>query len=262
MTTLAAAMLEVARIVGSPVGGTSTAAGTTATLIDTGRVESDNYFNDGTIWFTSGDLVGLVARITDYTLSSGTITFDTQAKAPGSGKTYRALNGDFPETILMDAVNDALKNIGAIPVRDTTLVSVADQEEYDLPTGVYNVRMVEIAQSTTEPYSWMEHNNWDEIEGHLVFDPFDTLRDDGMTIRLTYQPLPDVLDAGADEISDQIPLERLAWEGAVYALRWRLKRVKNDPIAVAQLNEALQMQKLMEGKHPVPRLDIGMKYSW
>ena len=75
MTTLFDATLALAKILTTVPEGTATGGGTT-TLVDSSRTEPVDHFNDGTIWFKSGNNIGLSTKVTDYA-ANGTFTHAT-----------------------------------------------------------------------------------------------------------------------------------------------------------------------------------------
>jgi hypothetical protein len=158
---------------------------------------------------------------------------------------------------LRQAVNAALQNLGPAPDKDTSLVSVAYQQVYDLPAGVYNVRRVEVRESESEPYNPQLHLNWDERNGKLLFDPWHEPKQSGCTIELTYQPnTVTEPDEDADTISDYIHPDLLKWTAAVHALEWRLRRVEgDDPTVPVLLNRAISQAEIMKQAHPIPKME-------
>jgi len=75
VTTLFDATLALAKILTTVPEGTATGGGTT-TLVDSSRTEPVDHFNDGTIWFKSGNNIGLSTKVTDYA-ANGTFTHAT-----------------------------------------------------------------------------------------------------------------------------------------------------------------------------------------
>lgn len=263
MATLFSATLDLAKILGNVVESTTSAAGTTATLIDTGfprTAPPDDAYNGGTLWFISGALAGKTAVVTDWTQSSKTFTFATQTAAPGSGSRYAFLDKDYPRDVLRNAVNSAVQSIGGVVDTYTlaTFVTVANQEAYALPAGVYNVKRVEIATSTSSPYSYRKHHHWTEKDGYIYLDRGFEEGSAGYGIRLTYivQPSELTTDTGTTgTISDYIHPDLLKWTAAVYAIQWRIYALGDtNPILERRLAYAIQMEELMRQRHPVQKM--------
>jgi len=157
MTTLASATLELAKILMYYQSGTATgpvhASASATTLVDTARTEPDDNWNGGTIWFTGGSPAlssGKSRTITDFVLSTFTLTYQTTTTLNEAGDTYTVATREYPKGILVDCINRAQRSIGNVTRENTALVSVANQEEYVLPSGVRNVTRVEIASGNAE----------------------------------------------------------------------------------------------------------------
>lgn len=83
------------------VDGTTTSAGSTVSVIDSGRTAldaakpgiADDYYLGGYMTITSGPAYGQTQQISAYTASSGTFTTGAFNIAPGSGATYRVAVG-------------------------------------------------------------------------------------------------------------------------------------------------------------------------
>ena len=215
-------------------------AGSTTTLVDTvGRSEGDDFFDNGTLFIKSGNNADTAQVISAWNGTAKTFTFPT-ALACAAADIYAAIPKDFPKGVLVESINQALIDIGDLPKTDVTLTTVANQEEYSLPSGVREVKRVEIAHSLTTPYMYTLHLNWKEREGLLVFD---TLYEPGTTdykIRLSYNVAHDEVSADSSTIDDLIERKLLTWKAAVYALRWRL--IRNPEEVGARLNEAMAQE--------------------
>lgn len=260
MATLFSATLDLAKILGNVIESVTSGAGTTTTLVDTNfprTAPPDDAYNYGTLWFITGDLAGKTAVVTDWTQSSKTFTFATQTAAPGASKRYAFLDKDYPRDVLRQAVNMALQTIGGVPDIYTlsTFVTVANQEDYTLPAGVYNVKKVEIATSTTTPYYYAPHYHWREIDGVIKFDTNTAPTSAGYLIRLTYVVQPSELDDDADTISDYIHPDLLKWTAAVHALMWKQPAMGEQVAHITQkLQYAVQMERMMRARHPLPTI--------
>ncbi len=262
MTTLATALLRVAELITRIRTGVSTAAGTTTTLVDSALTEPADFWNGGLLWFLTGALVGKTAQISDYALAGTTLTFPAQTQAPGAGSAYALANLEYPRAALVSAINTALVEMGSLPNEDTSLSTVADQEEYDLPAGVSDVRKVEIATATAAPYRYFEHRYWQEVpSGHLRIDP-DYFPDSGYTIRLTYQAPHAAVALDADLISAYLPIEHLAYKAAVIAMRERIRVIgKDKPLLLEQYQELAALAERQASEHPIPYIPRRPRYA-
>lgn len=260
MTTLASAALDLARIVTSVREGVAT-GGNATTLADTARSEPDDYFHNGahhgTIWFLSGNNSGKSAIITNWVQTTGTFTFVTPGAACAAADRYAAVAHDWPRDVLWQAVNAALRTIGAELDVDVTAVTVADQEEYTLPTGVTDIRKVEIAQETTAPYDYAVNYHWQQVDGKLRFDTDYAPATAGLKIRITHQPAVTELTSDTGAIGSGIHPDLLKWTAAVHLLRWALQRKPDNGSLAQMLNEAVtQADKYtrLYGLRPVSRV--------
>ena len=264
MTTLFDATLAVAKVIGEVFEGKASAAGTTTTLIDGNHERAEDFYNEGTIWFLSGDLEGYSSRVSDYDEGLNTYIFE----AVGTDSTaeddrYAVINATCPRWELIQAVNEALAEMGEVGNVDETLTTVADQTEYDLPAGVSNVKQVEIATASSDPYGWQPHTQWREWDGKLIFDDDYVPGSSGYTIRLLYNEAHAELDSDDDVISDGVALERLKWEAAVQILADRYKDSPDNPVLGDQYNIALKRQIQMQKRHRVRKFQrIPRKAGW
>lgn len=263
MTTLFTASLELARILGNVLNSTTTGAGSATTIVDSARTERDDYWNNGTIWIKGGTHAGKSRKVSDFAQSGGTFTIPTTSTAVGSGIAYSLLSADWPLDKLWEFINRALRSIGDIPQLDTTLTTVANQEAYTLPSGVYNVQRVEIATSKTSPYYYRPwHGVWREENGYLYFNSLREPDSAGYIMRLTYAGQHAEMDADDDTISNYVHLDRLIWNAAVHAWRWRIQMSKEDDKMFQQfLAEAIARAKEEDGKHPIHMPVRGIRTS-
>lgn len=215
--TLNDALLSVVRYCLPKHAGAAT-GGSITTLVDSVRKLANDQVNDGVIFFLSGTFAGQYRQISNYASNTGTFTFSTVGGAGiVSGVLYEAfqlMSGANPYDII-SAINQALADLGEVLQEDDTLTTVDQQESYDLPAGVYNIKGVEIGASTSEPYQWRPFTHYKEMNGALripfQFSPLG----DGYPIRLTYRTPHDVLDSYGDEISYQVNHEWLTYQSAI-----------------------------------------------
>jgi hypothetical protein len=197
---------------------------------------------------------GTSRKIIDWALATTTFTVPAMSSAAGSGASYSVITGDWPRDKLIEFINTALRDIGDVPKQDTSLTTVADQEAYTLPAGVNDVRMVEIATSTTSPYEYLRYvGTWRETEdGKIQFDTRYIPGVTGYTIRLTYVGKHAALVNDNDTVHALIHLDRLIWSAAVHAWRWRIQMAKQDePMYQLSYNEAREMAERMRLAHPI-----------
>ena len=225
----AAILLDLAGLLGEVRRGTST-GGSTTTLVDASCTEPDKYFDGGTLWFLSGANIDKSVKVASYAASTTTFTFETQT-ALVAGVKYAAAPSVYSRDMLLAALNSALIDMGLVMQRDESLVGVADQEEYDLPTGVIasNVKRVEVNGDISY--------HWRALGGHLYFDAgYLPAADDEIVLWYAGQQASVSLDA--DVISDDINRIRLANAAGYYAVATRIGRAgKDHPGLAAQMKD-------------------------
>lgn len=251
--TLASTMLHTAQCLKGIRHSLTTGGGSVTTLVDALMNEPDDHFNGGTIFFLSGTLAGKTAVVTDYDNTTKTFTFTTQTAAPGSGIRYAVMDATYSREDLSSAVNRALSELSPIPVvlDDAAFVTVADQEKYQLPTGVSNVRKVFIAANDAEPYGWVENRDWFENEGYLYFDVIAPSVADKQ-IRLYYEGAHTALTTDAGVVSGALHPDLVAWTAAYLASLIRSGLAENsEPHTKEIVGLALQQANRFRAMYPV-----------
>jgi hypothetical protein len=239
------AILNLADILGVTDAGIASAAGAT-TLTCASVAYPNDWFNDGTMFITTGTAASKSAIISDST-SAGVFTFATMSPAPAAAAHFVVARPLYTRAELVRAVNVALQQLGPLVDDDETLTAVTDQEEYDLPTGVSRVLRVEVATSLTAPYNYQENQYWKEIEGHLRFKP--ALTTTSMKIRLYYEYDHPRVEADADSILGNLETSLVAYKAAFWALDNRI--VKGDVNGEKMLKIILTRLEEFEAKRPI-----------
>ena len=212
MTTLFDVMLETARLSGVLRSGSGTYGGVNSTtgykyMTDTTRLEKEEFFTGGTLFFKTSKLF---AKILKFEQTTGRLYFGSSI-AITTDQPYSATNTD--PYALIEAVNSALTHMGTYTKVDETLSSDTTSTEYTLPSGVSN--LVRVEYSVDDSYS--PQLSWREIEGKLyTYTPFKAAG----TIRLYYNTLHPYVEDADDVISDAYNYNRLAWT-AVYMFQFQ-----------------------------------------
>ena len=212
MTTLFDVMLETARLSGILRSGSGTYGGVDGTtgykyFTDTTRLEKEEFFTGGTLFFKTSKLF---AKVLKFEQTTGKISF-LASTAITADEPYSVTNTD--PYALIEAVNSALTHMGTYTKVDETLSSDTTSTEYTLPSGVSN--LVRVEYSVDDSYS--PQLSWREIEGKLyTYTPFKTAG----TIRLYYNTLHPYVEDADDVISDAYNYNRLAWT-AVYMFQFQ-----------------------------------------
>ena len=138
--------------------GTTTAAGTNATVVDTdNRNEETDFFNNlpyAEVYMREGDAEGETRKITDF--GAGTISVtDTFGAVTGSGKKY-SIHSEYKRDLVTSAINQAIDMVAEralVWVEDETSITlVASQYEYDIPTSFLYITRLTMADSDGKFY--------------------------------------------------------------------------------------------------------------
>jgi hypothetical protein len=251
--TLADILLKLAQNLKGLRYSTATGDGSSTTLVDAYMDEPDDYFNGGTIFFLNGVLAGKTAVITDWDEDTHTFTFRDASEAPLTDTQYAVFDANYKRDAMVAAINQALSELGPYPTitEDVTFVTVANQEAYELPTGVTDVRRVYVATSTTTPYNYAENVGW-HVNGGVLYLDMNTPSTTGFIIKLFHEEPHDYVSDDDDPIMDCIHPDLLAWTAAVHALITRTGVAENsEPHTKEMLQFAQAMAQRMRGIHPI-----------
>jgi hypothetical protein len=259
--TLWDATLDLAQILMQVYQGTAT-GGTTATVVDTSIDEPSNYFGttnrNGTLWL---DLATNASKaITGHTTTTLTFT-PAQTNVVAANDVYYAAPPDFPRSILIQSVNQALMEMGPYPVTVEKTATI-DQQEYDSDDdSVYeeHIIAIEIANDTTAPYNWTPMHNWRQEEltkRTLVFEQ-NYVPTHAFTMRITYLGNHSTLSTDAGIVNRLVKRERLKWQAAKYALLWKIQHTKGDEDHWKEmLQNAVAMAAKETARFPIEYDDI------
>lgn len=224
------------------LGGKTTLAtgGSTTTIIDTKLADElaesneDDVFNGGTAIViedaggTNAAPEGEFSRITDYDAGATTVTFSPAlTTAIASGDRVVIAPPDFPLYDVIEVVNDALKNLGDIPLINTSLTTVAAQSEYTIPIALKGRELLNVEiQGTTSDAD--DNQYWRLPTWKVVPATAGTaetlvipILSAGYTIRLTYlgkHPRIDTYDA---PVSEHFHPELVNAAVLAHVLQWR-----------------------------------------
>lgn len=282
--TIFNATLDLARLLGDVVESAATAAGSTTTLNDSNFPKRDyagaypgaDFYNGGTMWFVSMSSTGMTGTthvISDFGLNgspstSVTFTYDASTAASAATDQYAACEAIWPRYKLRQWVGLAMQTIMQDPALDVTLTTSTDTETLTLPSGVFNVKSIEIATSLNSPYyySLFPYGFWEEKNGYIYFKPGHWPDSSSYKIRLWYQlpnNISDYVSSDATTISNYIHPQWLAWEAAVHAYRWRKPLDENGKTDTDRIKEAYAMSSMLRNRysHLLPKLPWDVKLA-
>jgi len=197
--------------------------GSTTQLIDTVRIQANDTFNNGVIFFRTGTYANTYAVVTDYASATGIFTFAALTGAgivAGVQYSVFSLMSGLNLYDMIHALNQALQDCGDVLQEDETLVTIADQEDYTLPTGVSHVREIHTTSETAAPYYWRPSTHWEEINGKLRFPyQYAPASGAGYKIRIGYKAKHAALSVSTSEVSSQINTEWLKYTAAINLIR-------------------------------------------
>ena len=256
--TLAEATYRLARELGIVTEGVAT-GGSATTLIDTNDLtQADDYWNGASLWILRDSAEAAAAPegefgiVSDFVASTDTLSLRNVAAGSGNALTAAAAAGDryalgkkrYPMHILIQKVNQALVEMGTMPITDTTTLDTASaQTEYTLPIAA-NMDLREVYYQTVtgdaNDNRWRKILNWHVQRSaigsaDLLMLPmqYPSVRD----VKLVYMDTHPSLDDHDDKISEHVHLSRVVMEATVLALLWRKQKVgAGDPTLNEQLN--------------------------
>lgn len=252
------AMLDVARFLTTVVTSTATSGGS-GYLEDGSLVYPTGFFERSPLWILSGANIGTVCNVVNHV---GSKLIVQESVSFTGGVSYAVAHPKFTANEYKEAVNFVLVNL---PVVDwnISLTVDTDVEEYTLPDGVTeDIRRVEIATNSTEPYMFVPIHRWRIINGKLEITDDIYADDDGLKIRLTYVRKHGSLSFTTDDIDSTVLPDYLRHAGALYLMRRIIQKTQlDDPKATELFNEAKMLESEWKSKQysKIPRRDT--RYS-
>ena len=129
----------IGRNLGKMVTGTTSGSGSTTTALDTTLFGGDDEYNGGYIRFTSGTYDGTTRRITDYTASTGTITFAAVAGTIAGSVTYELWDSGFDPVVIDEFINQSILAItGRVydPIENLDVHTDRINARWEIPTDI------------------------------------------------------------------------------------------------------------------------------
>lgn len=228
---------------------------------DTLRTEGPDYWNGGPFWLlyqSPGTApTGEWSVVTDFANGQATITPGTTVNM-AVGARYAMGRRRYPQDILIQAVNEAYRDLGMIPASDeATLVTAEDTTQYTLPAdAVVDLREVWLETDTDLPAShgWvkLDKGYWRQELGTLYIPQLPT--DDAYAVKVVYVGQAPTLVDYDDTLSPYIHPKRIVYKAAANCLLWRAERVSSTSIANAinqRVNFLLDMDQKAKYEHPI-----------
>lgn len=254
MTTLLDVSLKVVKEVMDVIEGTAT-GGSTTTLVDSalGALPND-HFNNGRLWIKSGTHAGEIYTVTDFTTSTGTVTFAAVTGAIAAGVRYSIARNSYPWDQIVSAIQRALDSTWVTGI-DSTLEGDGETLEFTLPTGVYDVKRVEFEDTAVTHGGRKNSTHWRETStGKLRFD-YGYAPIDGYTIHVYYRDQHAELTDYSVVISNEINVEWLKWAAAQELLWWGVSMYGQQ--VEYRIEERMnKVMAMLKGKTPRREPDI------
>lgn len=217
--------------------------GSTTTLIDTATLtQGDDFWNGGTVWVlydaggSSAPPYGEYARVSDFVSSSKTATLlDALSASLAVGDQYAIAGPTFRLYDLIEAINEALRDLGDIAFVDVTSLETASaQTEYTLPfiEGHLTRVMVQGRTNDTNDNQWTPVENW-----RVGFGTTGSARTlylpqlpAGRDLYLEYRGPHPRLNAYTDKLAETVPEQLVVTMAALYLTRQQIQNASvTDP---------------------------------
>lgn len=206
------------------VGGT----GADITLTTKTAAVNDSTLNMST---ANGTCTGLTAAATSANTTAGV-----------AGPRYAVIRGAFPWEQIVQAINSALDETHVVG-ENTALIGDGVTLEFSLPSGVYDLKRVELKKTSPAGYQPPSHH-WKEINGVLRFD-YGFAPIVGDEIHVFHRKAHDDMNLYSDTISTEINRDWLALSAARELLFWGASMYgsKAEYLIEERLNKVLNMLK-------------------
>lgn len=274
--TVSKVLQSVYQNLGESLLSTAT-GGSTTTVVDSklANTSRDNVWREG-ILFISRDAGGAAAspegqfqRVSGYTNSSGTFTVDTAfTTSPALGDLYMVSSSYYPVQNAIQALNEALGNLGDLDLVDTTTLDTIDLvTEYDAAVAWKRARPYRIDVQTlagvTDDNQWREVRDWDWVPaaagstGLIVFANYQYPSRD---IRVWYRDTHPAVYNYSDVIHEAFDPELVKTATLAKIYEWQVGRTQGaDEFMVQRLARAEQQMENRKVERPTYRVKRGPK---
>ena len=135
----------IGRNLGKMITGTTSGSGSTTTAVDATLFGGDDEYNGYYIRITSGTYDGTTRRITDYTSSTGTMTFAAVAGTIAGSVTYELWENGFDPDVIDEYINQSMWEItGRVydPVENLDVHTDRINARWEIPSGIEMIQDV------------------------------------------------------------------------------------------------------------------------
>ena len=135
----------IGRNLGKMVTGTTSGSGSTTTAVDATLFGGDDEYNGYYIRITSGTYDGTTRRITDYTASTGTMTFAAVGGTVAGSVTYELWESGFDPDVIDEYINQSMWEVtGRVydPVENLDVHTDGINARWEIPSGIEMIQDV------------------------------------------------------------------------------------------------------------------------
>jgi hypothetical protein len=199
---------------------------------------------------------GEMAQITAYDSSSNTVTLDTLTTGIAAGDKVGIASPLFPMEDMIRLSNIAIRKLGEIDIRDTSLTVISNQTEYALPSTIqrYPVRVRVQTNKVSSNNFWVDVNGWQVLpatagSNWTLVIPREQV---GYTLEVTYRSLHPELTAFDSEILPTIHPELILNALLAEAYQWYNDQVNgSNEYFLQRENKALQDLDVAKVRYPI-----------
>lgn len=207
--------------------------GSTTTIVDTylSKDTANDTWKGGAFFVvstTDGEAPqGSFGLITTSSATAQSFTFATLAAAIEAGDRYGYTSQEYPLYQVVQDCNRAIRDLGQLPLADTSLTVVTGQTEYALPVALKHKPPLQVWVATDDD---SDNQGWKEIRDYSV-DPAGPgstgllimPNDDnaGKTIKLLYLGSHPELRDSTDIVSEYIDPALAKWAATKATLSWQ-----------------------------------------
>ena len=167
----------IGRNLGKMVTGTTSGSGSTTTALDSTLFGGDDEYIGNYIRITSGTYDGTTRRITDYTASTGTMTFAAVGGTVAGSVTYELWSDGFNPDNIDEYINQAIMKInGRVydPVEDLSLRADKINSRFEIPSTLSMIQDVYYRTKVTEKLIHNCSTTFDETTDGDITQAVDT----------------------------------------------------------------------------------------